>query len=83
MFLHIALHVCGQVKILKSKFNNFDLMKPQIDKRFNALIQRHSQLIEITKILANVVSFILLMQLFFSSILLCILGEYFISHNDS
>ncbi|EFN89554.1 Putative odorant receptor 85d [Harpegnathos saltator] len=74
LFLHIALHICAQVKILKSNLIDFDFMKPQINKRFNALIQRHGDLMEMTKILSNVVSFILLMQLFLSSILLCILG---------
>ncbi|XP_032680091.1 odorant receptor 13a-like [Odontomachus brunneus] len=78
LFLHIALHICGQVKILKSKFINFELTEPQIQNRFNALIQRHSHLVEMTKILTDAISFILLMQLFLSSLLLCILGFQFI-----
>ncbi|XP_014485155.1 PREDICTED: odorant receptor 13a-like [Dinoponera quadriceps] len=78
LFLHIALHICGQVKILKSKLIDFDLTGPQIRDRFNALIQKHCHLMEMTKILANATSFILLMQLFFSSLLLCILGFQFI-----
>lgn len=83
LFLHMALHICGQIKILKSKFINFEVTEPQIQNRFNALIQRHSHLVEMTKILADATSFILLVQLFLSSLLLCILGEYFIRHNIS
>ncbi|XP_032680057.1 odorant receptor 47a-like [Odontomachus brunneus] len=78
LFLHMVLHICGQVKILKSKFINFDFAGPQVHNRFNALIHRHSHLMEMTKKLADVSSFILLMQFFFSSLLLCILGLQFI-----
>lgn len=77
LFLHIALHICGQVQILKSKFINFDVTGPAIYNRFNLLIQKHNHLMEMTRILANAISFILLMQLFVSSVLLCIIGEYY------
>lgn len=83
LFLNITLHICGQVKILKSKLIKFDLTKPQINDRLNTLIKRHSHLMEMTKILANAISFILLMQLFLSSLLLCILGEYLIDDNET
>ncbi|XP_032680090.1 odorant receptor 47a-like [Odontomachus brunneus] len=78
LFLHMALHICGQVKILKSKFINFDLTRPQIQNRLNALIHRHCHLMDMTKILADATNFILLMQFFLSSLLLCILGLQFI-----
>lgn len=74
--LQVALHTCGQVKILKSKFINFAVTERHIYDRFNALIQRHDHLMTMTKLLANAISFILLMQLFVSSVLLCIMGEY-------
>lgn len=80
--LHIALHICGQVKILKSNFIDFDVTEPQNQGRFNALIQRHGRLMEMTKILASVISFILLIQLFFSSLLLCTLGKCCVVHDD-
>ncbi|XP_032680055.1 odorant receptor 47a-like [Odontomachus brunneus] len=86
LFLHMALHICGQVKILKSKVINLDLAGPQIQNRFNALIHRHCHLMEMTKMLAEASSFILLIQLFLSSLLLCILGFLFIialKDNDS
>lgn len=77
LFLNITLHICGQAKILKANFIDFDVSNSQVYDRFNALIQRNSYLIEMAKELANTISFVLLMQLFLSSILLCIMGEYF------
>ncbi|XP_032680059.1 odorant receptor 13a-like [Odontomachus brunneus] len=86
LFLHMALHICGQVKILKSKIINLDFARPQIHNRFNAIIHRHSHLMQLTTILAEASSFILLTQFFLSSLLLCILGFQFIlalKDNDS
>ncbi|XP_019883254.1 odorant receptor 9a-like [Camponotus floridanus] len=78
LFLNITLHVCGQVKILKASFIDFDVSSSQVYDRFNALIKRMSYLIDMAKELANAISFVLLMQLFLSSILLCIMGFQFI-----
>lgn len=75
LFLNITLHICGQVKILKANFVNFDVTSPRVYDRFNALIQRHGHLMTLAKKLADTISFVLLMQLFVSSILLCIIGE--------
>lgn len=77
--LQIALHISGQVKILKSKFIDVGVTGRRIYDHSKALIQRHSHLMAMTKMLANAISFILLMQLFVSSILLCIMGEYYIT----
>ncbi|XP_011645607.2 odorant receptor 13a-like [Pogonomyrmex barbatus] len=74
LFLNITLHMCGQVKILKANFSNFDVSNPQVQDRFNTLIQRHNYLIELSKKLAETISFILLTQLFISSIQLCLMG---------
>ncbi|XP_032680089.1 odorant receptor 13a-like [Odontomachus brunneus] len=78
LILHVALHICGQVKILKYKFMNFNVTGPKTNDRFNAIIERHSHLMAMTKILADGISFILLMQLFISSVFLCIAGFEFI-----
>ncbi|XP_032680066.1 uncharacterized protein LOC116848276, partial [Odontomachus brunneus] len=78
LILHVALHICGQIKILKSKFMNFDITGPKIYDRFNGLIKKHGHLVAMTKILAEAISFILLTQLFVSSVLLCIMGFQFI-----
>ncbi|XP_032680056.1 uncharacterized protein LOC116848264 [Odontomachus brunneus] len=78
MFLNIALHMCGQIKILKANFTNIDVVSPQVYSNFNALIRRHSNLMRLCKKLAETISFVLLTQLFITSILLCIMGFQFI-----
>ncbi|XP_032680068.1 uncharacterized protein LOC116848277 [Odontomachus brunneus] len=78
LFLQIALHVCGQLKILKVAFTDFDVKGPEVCERFNALIRRHDHLIRMSRKLAETISFVLLVQLFISSILICILGFQFI-----
>ncbi|XP_026831337.1 odorant receptor 13a-like isoform X1 [Ooceraea biroi] len=78
LFLNITLHVCGQVKILKANFMDFTVTNLQVYDHFNALIQRHNYLIQLAKKLADTISFILITQLFISSILLCIMGFQFI-----
>ncbi|XP_072759927.1 uncharacterized protein [Anoplolepis gracilipes] len=79
LFLNITLHVCGQVKILRTQFINFDVKHPQVSDRFNALIQRHIYLIRMARQLADMISFVLLVELFLFSILLCIMGYQFMS----
>ncbi|XP_011645618.2 odorant receptor 94a-like [Pogonomyrmex barbatus] len=78
VFLHIALHVCGQLKILKANFINFDVTSPEVHERFNTLILRHDHLIRMTRKLAEIISFVLMVQLFVSSMLICIVGFQFI-----
>lgn len=79
LFLHITLHICGQLKILKASFINFDVTSPDVYKRFNELILRHDHLIRMARKLAEIVSFVLVIQLFISSMLICIVGEYAVS----
>lgn len=76
VFLHIALHVCGQLKILKANFINFDVSSPKVYERFNALILRHDHLIRMARKLAEIISFVLMVQLFISSTLIIIVGKY-------
>ncbi|EFN67932.1 Odorant receptor 49b [Camponotus floridanus] len=78
LFLNITLHVCGQINILRIHFINFDVSSPQIYDRFNALILRHQNLITLARELADLISFVLLIELFIISILLCITGFQFI-----
>lgn len=78
MFLNITLHICGQVEVLKTKFMDFDVKKPQVYERFVTLIKRHSYLIRMARELADTISFVLFIQLFIISIQLCITGEYHI-----
>jgi len=55
---------------------NLDVTVIKIHDCFSALIQRHVYLIQKIKKLIHVVSFILLMQLLMSSILICTVGKY-------
>ncbi|XP_019883248.1 odorant receptor 13a-like isoform X2 [Camponotus floridanus] len=74
LFLNITLHVCGQVNILRIRFIKFDVTSPRICDRFNELIQRHHYVIMLARELADLINFILLIELFIISILLCIMG---------
>lgn len=76
LFLQITLHICGQLKILKASFMDFDATGPKVDERLNALISRHDHLIQMARKLAEIISFVLTIQLFISSMLICIVGEY-------
>lgn len=75
LFLNATLHVCGQVKILKADFTDFDTVSPRVHERFNTLIKRHKYLITLANKLADTISFVMLIQFSVSSILLCIIGE--------
>lgn len=79
LFLSITLHVCGQLKILKADFVNFDVTSPKVRERFNALILRHDHLIRMTRKLVKVISFVLLVQICMSSMLIIVVGEYAVS----
>ncbi|XP_077259544.1 odorant receptor 10-like isoform X2 [Temnothorax americanus] len=74
LFLNVTLHVCGQVRILKANFLDFDVKSPHIYDRFNVLVERHKYLIKLARELAEMISFVLLIELFIISILLCIMG---------
>ncbi|KAL0129879.1 hypothetical protein PUN28_001860 [Cardiocondyla obscurior] len=74
LFLNITLYICCQVKILRANFLDFDTESPQIYDRFNVLVKRHKYLIKLARELAEMISFVLLIQLFIISILLCIMG---------
>lgn len=76
VFLHIVLHVCGQLKILKANFMNFDVTSPKVYERFNVLILRHDHLIRMARKLAEIISFVLMVQIFISSMLIIIVGKY-------
>lgn len=82
MFLNITLHLCAQVKILRTKFADFDVTKPKVYERFIALVERHSYLIKLARQLADTISFVLLIELFVLSVQLCIVGEYIIYFFD-
>ncbi|KAL6253409.1 hypothetical protein P5V15_005562 [Pogonomyrmex californicus] len=78
LFLNIILHICGQIQILKVNFFDFDVESPQVYDRFNDLIKRHNYLIKLTRELAEMISFVLLIELFIIGLLLCVIGLQFI-----
>ncbi|XP_019883247.2 odorant receptor 43a-like [Camponotus floridanus] len=78
LFLNITLHVCGQVNILRIHFFNFDVKSPRIYNRFNALIQRHQDLIRLARELVKLISFVLLIELSIITMSLCMIGFQFI-----
>jgi hypothetical protein len=59
----------------------FDITNPQIHDHFNSLIQRHNHLMKLARKLADAISFVSLVQLFISSLVLCIMGMYIVINN--
>lgn len=76
MFLNIILHMCSQIEILKLEFMNVDVTSLKVYNNLATLIQRHIYLLQKSKQLVDAISFVLLMQLFNCSMLLCIVGKY-------
>ncbi|XP_077259545.1 odorant receptor 10-like isoform X1 [Temnothorax americanus] len=85
LFLAIIIHVCGQMEILKIEFSNYGVKSKNLSEDFSVLASRHRYLIEHTGLLIDVISFVLLVQLLFSSILICLMGFQLIlalKHHD-
>ncbi|XP_067210028.1 odorant receptor 10-like [Linepithema humile] len=74
LFLAITLHVCGQMELLRIEFSDFATEKGNVNQDFMKLVTRHSYLLNLARLLADAVHFILLVQLFISSVLICIMG---------
>ncbi|XP_071625474.1 odorant receptor 10-like isoform X1 [Temnothorax longispinosus] len=74
LFLAITLHICGQMEILKIKLFNYGVKSKDIDEDFSVLASRHHYLIEHVELLEDTISFVLLVQMLFSSILICLMG---------
>ncbi|XP_071556216.1 odorant receptor 10-like [Temnothorax nylanderi] len=74
LFLAITLHICGQMEILKIELFNYGVKSKNIDEDFSVLASRHHYLIEHAELLVDTISFVLLVQMLFSSILICLMG---------
>ncbi|XP_014481250.1 PREDICTED: uncharacterized protein LOC106747836, partial [Dinoponera quadriceps] len=72
-YLAITLHVCGQVEILRDEFANFGMKSSNPKEDFSKLVTRHHYLLHQAMLLADTISFILVMQLLISCILICII----------
>jgi len=79
LFLAITLHVCGQMELLKIEFINYDIKSKNLNKKFSMLVLRHRYLIEHAELLADVISFVLLMQVLSSCLLIGLIGKYFLN----
>lgn len=76
LFLAIALHVCGQMELLKIEFTNYGVKSKNINKYFSILTLRHRYLIELAELLSDVISFVLLVQVLFSCLIISLIGKY-------
>ena len=77
LFLAITTHVCGQMEILKMEFVNYGVESKNIFEDFSKLVSRHQYLMEHAELLVEVISFVLLVQMLFSCLIICLIGKYF------
>lgn len=76
LFFGLAMHVCGQLEILKNDMSNFGKIGDefQIRSDLHLLIKKHNRLINISQNLEDSFNGILMFQLFFNSLIIVILG---------
>lgn len=79
LFLGITLHVCGQMELLKIEFINYGIKSKNINDDFSKLSSRHHYLMKNAKLLGDVISFNLLVQMLFCCFFLCIMGIYLLN----
>ncbi|XP_019697157.2 odorant receptor 82a-like [Harpegnathos saltator] len=77
-FLAITLHVCGQVELLRADFVNFGVKSSNPNEDFFKLVTRHHYLLDQAVLLTETISFVLVMQLFVSCVLISVIGFQFI-----
>ncbi|XP_018059939.1 PREDICTED: odorant receptor 9a [Atta colombica] len=78
LFLAITLHVCGQLELLKIEFTNYGVKSRNINEYFSILTLKHRYLISLAELLSDVISFVLLVQVLFSCIIISLIGFQFI-----
>ncbi|XP_003696140.1 odorant receptor 13a-like isoform X1 [Apis florea] len=74
LFFGIVFHLCGQVEILKLKYNKLSDANERTMEHIILLTKRHIYLLNLSKMLNETVSFILVIQLFSSCVLICTTG---------
>ena len=79
LFFGLAMHVCGQFEILKNDMTEFGIIGDEIQlrKSLHILIMRHKNLINLSQQLDDSFSGILMVQLFFNSLIIVVLGPYY------
>ncbi|XP_061942190.1 uncharacterized protein LOC108002265 [Apis cerana] len=78
LFFGIAFHLCGQVEILRLKYNKLSNENERTMKRVSLLTRRHVYLLKLSDMLNETISSILVIQLFSSCVLICTTGFEFI-----
>ncbi|XP_011645617.2 odorant receptor 10a-like [Pogonomyrmex barbatus] len=73
-YVAIVLHVCGQMELLKIDFTNYGMESNDLSKDFLKLATRHRYLMELAELLVDVISFVLLIQLLCSCLIICLMG---------
>ena len=76
VFFGIVFHLCGQVEVLKREYSKLFNKNEKITEHFILLIKRHIYLLNLSKMLNETISSILIIQLFSSCVLICTTGEY-------
>ena len=78
-FFGLAMHACGQFEILKNDMTEFGIIGDEIQlrKSLHILIMRHKNLISLSQQLEDSFSGILMVQLFFNSLIIVVLGPYY------
>ncbi|XP_076677955.1 odorant receptor 4-like [Andrena cerasifolii] len=78
VFFGITFHLCGQAELLKLDFTKIVNEEENTAKRIDALIKRHRHLLKLSEQLNDVISSVLIVQLFSSCLLICTTGFQFI-----
>ncbi|KAG9428342.1 odorant receptor Or2-like isoform X1 [Apis mellifera carnica] len=78
VFFGIVFHLCGQVEVLKREYSKLFNKNEKITEHFILLIKRHIYLLNLSKMLNETISSILIIQLFSSCVLICTTGFQFI-----
>ncbi|XP_025987226.2 uncharacterized protein LOC113003170 isoform X1 [Solenopsis invicta] len=78
LFFAIVLHVCGQMELLKIEFTKYGKTNKNENENFSVLGSRHRYLMEHAKLLTDVISFVLLVQVLFSCLIISLIGFQFI-----
>jgi len=64
------------MELLKIEFINYGVTSKNLIEDFSVLASRHHYLIEYAELLIEVISFVLLVQMLFSGIIICFIGKY-------
>nr|XP_012143985.1 PREDICTED: uncharacterized protein LOC100876205 [Megachile rotundata] len=78
VFFGIVFHLCGQAEILKMQFTRLINDSGETTENFPSLIKRHDYLLQLSKMLNDVISFVLVIQLLASCVLISTCGFQFI-----